>query len=360
MTTWQSSASALADTDAGVAFATGGNPAANFFWPVWRFGRVLLPVGAESLPVSDAQQIGSLFGPGKPAASRYHIERTAELWKMVDQWGGSYLRDWPQYLRYGTGPYLELEKKWHPEEILISYSFVPIIRLPQFIVEIRGGCWQVRESLTVCGSPAKSKAWITASLIAYNGQPTETAPLSKADLGEARRAFGPFAQASLVSLIAFYQKVLNEDTRSLSLEAPLHIHALKPVAETEIVSMASGVRLGAAFDQLEVKGFRRFCSEAGQSQEGREVLDFLEWTDSIEIPGAGEWQRGRPKILAIYAEEPACGSIRALVIPRIHTEQNRTWYAALTEQRTPPNPTTHIPLSESAGRSLAKEYGRYF
>lgn len=355
-------ASSLEDARAGAAAVAEDAPGPNYVWPVWRYGRVLLPVGAESLAVDDAQQIGKLFEPGQLAAVRYLGERSAELKEAATCAGGIYLRDWPERLRYGSAPFQEMEETWRPKEILLTYSFVPIVRLPRFVVELGEGAWEVRESLTICGSPAKSKAWVTASLIAFRGKPADSVPLDRNDLTSARDAFAPFARAALASLIRYYLKVLNEDTTSLSLEAPLHIHEFAPMAETEIISLASEVDLGEAFDTLESNGLKRFKLEASQDlfPGAREVLDFLEWTDSSAGSGRGEWQPGRPKILAIYAEEPACGTVRALVIPRIDAESNRTWYAALAERRQPEKPPSCFPLSEAAGRFLAKEYGRYF
>lgn len=361
MTPLGSLASTLEDTRAAATAVAERVPGPNYVWPVWRYGRVLSPVGAESLPVNDAQQIGSLFEPGKPAAVRYLGERTVELKETAVREGGVYRRDWPAHLKYGSEPFQELERMWNPEEILLTYSFVPIVRLPRFVVEVGEGAWQVRESLTICGSPSKSKAWLTASLIAYRGEPADSVPLGRTNLAAARGAFEPFARAVLTSLVEYYLKVLNEDTRSLRLETPLHVRHFVTKAETEIVSLASGVDLGEAFDALEREGLRKFRLQASQDlfPGAREVLDFLEWTDSHAGPSRGEGQQGRPKILAIYAEEPACGSVRALVIPRIGAE-NRTWYAALSERRQPEKPVTCFPLSEAAGRFLAKEYGRYF
>jgi hypothetical protein len=355
-------ASTLEDTHAAATAVAERTSRLNYVWPVWRYGRVLSPLGAESLPVGDAQQIGKLFEPGKPAARRYLDERTAELNREAARAGGTYVRDWPQRLRYGSEPFQDMERTWRPEEILITYSFVPIVRLPRFVIEVGDGAWEVRESLTICGSPAKSKAWVTASLIAYCGEPADSVPLDRNNVIAARNAFEPFARAALASLIRYYLEVLNEDTRSLPLESPLHIRELAPMADTEIVSLASGVDLGKAFDALESKGLKRFHLEASQGlfPGALEVLDFLDWTDSPEGPGRGEWQSGRPKILAIYAEEPACGTVRALVIPRIDAESSRTWYAALAERRQPEKPPSCYPLSEAAGRFLAKEYGRYF
>jgi hypothetical protein len=293
----------------------------------------LQPQGAASLEVEAAQEIGSLFEPGKPSAVRYLKERIAELQDLAAGSGGHLRREWPEHLGHGSTPFRELESTWRPEEILITYSYVPIVRLPRLVVEIGEGSWQVRESLTICGFPAKSKAWVTASLIAYQGQPTDEVPLSRRDLGAARGAFDAFVKDALATLIGYYLRVLNEDTRTLPLEKPIHFRELEPRAETEIVSLASSVDLRDALDVLEKRGFEQFRSEAsaGLFPGAPEVHDFLEWTDQIEMPGGGEWHRGRPKVLAIYAEQPACGSVRALVIPRISSVENRTWYAALTE-----------------------------
>lgn len=361
MNSSSSSASALENTHSGATFAP-DSEGSNYFWPVWRFGRVLQPNGADSLAATVAQQIGSLFESGSLAAMRYLTERTRELRAQASRVEGTYIRDWPEHLRHASEASAELAEIWNPEEILVSYSFVPIIRLPRFVVEIAGSTWQIRESLTICGSPAKSKAWVTATLVAFCNRPTDIAPLSKSDLDAARAAFEPFVQGALASLVSYYLKVLNEDTKTLALEKPLHIYELAPLAETEIVSLSSGVDLGDALNLLEEKGFQRFCSEAAQGlfPGAREVLDFLEWTDSVKAPEGVAWRAGRPKILAIYAEEPACGALRALVIPRINADQNRTWYAAITEQRTAEKQPTRAPLSESAGRFLAREYGRYF
>ena len=362
MTPWGSSASTLEDTNHGTTAITEGELGSNYFWPVWRFGRVLQPVGAESLPVADAQLIGSLFDPGRPAATRYLVERTPQLRDAAVHAGGTYLRDWPAHLRYASEPFDDLEKTWHPEEILVTYSFVPIVRLPRFVVELGEGAWQVRESLTICGTPAKSKVWLTASLIAYRGEPADTIPLCGLDLSDARRAFEPFVQDSLASLTAYYQTLLNVDTKSLALDKPLHVRALEQVAETEIVSLASRVDLGETFDFLEDKGWKEFrlAAERNLFPGAMEVLDFLAWTDSFEIQSSIEARSSRPKILAIYAEEPACGSVRALVMPRIDAEKNRTRYSALAERRQPERPVTCFPLSESVGRFLASEYGRFF
>jgi len=349
--------------DAHAPYLSGIPLAPHYCWPIWRFGRVLQPLGGVSLEVEVAQAIGALFEPGHPAALRYLKEGVAEVQALAAASGGRLLRDWPSHLRFNSPAFVELEKTWSPDEILVTYSFVPIIRLPRVIVEIGQGSWLVRESLTICGYPAKSKAWLTASLIAYEGRPTDEVPLLRADLNAARRSLSAFAKDSLAALIRYYLKVLNDDTRSLTLETPLHFQELESLAETEIVSLASSVDLQQAFERLEDRGFKQFRSEAADElfPGAREALDFLEWTEeSTELPKSGEWEPGRPKILAIYAEQPACGSVRALVIPRIGTTENRTWYAALTELARVPDQPTKLPLSESAGRFLAMEFGRYF
>jgi len=360
METWSDASSVLEDTK--VRLVPDHEPAAFYCWPVWRFGRVLQPHGGKVLEVEAAQEIGTLFEPGQPAARRYLTDRIAALQELASRSGGSLLTDWPRHLRYTTKAFRELKSTWLPEEILTTYSYVPIIRLPRFLVQIGQSTWLVRESLTICGFPAKSKTWVTASLLTYEGQPTDAVSLSKVDLDAGRQAFDAFVRGSLASLSDYYLKVLNEDTRSLSGMKPLRIRKLEPLAETEIVSLASNVDLRNALEALEEKGFRRFQSEAskGKFSGAREVLDFLQWVDQVEMPDGGEWRPGRPKILAIYAEEPACGSVRALVIPKIDSTQNRTWYAALTELKQAEKQPTSFPLSESAGRFLAREYGRYF
>lgn len=347
--------------DTKTAFVPGSGTGSHYCWPVWRFGRVLQPHG-EPLEVDEAQEIGALFAPGQPAATRYLTQGIAELLELAAGSGGHLLQGWPAHLRHGSKAFRELESTWRPDEILVTYSYVPIIRLPRVIVEIGRGSWLVRESLTICGYPAKSKAWVTASLIAYKGQPTDEVPLSKVDLCAAREAIDTFVKGALAALVGYYLKVLNEDTRSLGLENSLHFRELEPLAETEIVSLASSVDLRDALEVLEERGFRRFREEASEGlfPGALEALDFLAWTNQAEVPGHGEWRPGRPKILAIYAEEPACGSVRALVIPRIGSAENRTWYASLTELSRVKDQPTSFPLSESAGRFLAMEYGRYF
>lgn len=359
MNPWSGTASSLEDTRSGTVLVT-GEAAPNYFWPVWRFGRVLQPEGTERLSVEDAQEIGSLFLPGQPAALRYLSARVDTLRKEAGDAGGQYYRDWPEHLKPSSTALMELANTWRPEEILITYSFVPIIRFPRFIVEVGPDTWQVRESLTVCGFPSQSKAWVTASLVARHGKPTDEFALSMTQLASVRRAFKPFADSALASLVHYYVQVLNEDTLHLKLEKALHIRELGGVAGTEILSLASGVDLGKALEELEKRGLQHFRAEGGRLPGAREVLDFLKWTDSVEMPSHGEWRSGRPKILAIYADEPACGPVRALVMSRISVNDNRTWYAALAERRQPEKQPTCVPLSESAGRFLAKEYGRYF
>jgi hypothetical protein len=333
---------------------------ANYYWPVWRYGQILRPAGGESLQVSDAKKIGALFEPGRPAVVRYLGERTAELRKDIAHLGGKHWREWPQHLRYGSKPFQDLEDTWQPEKAVITYSFVPIIRLPRFVVEIGGASWQARESLTVCGEPANSKAWVTASLIAYNGKPTDSVPLDRDEIGDAWRHLEAFARASLASLIQYYRQVLNEDTAGLPLEKRVRFGGFEVLTETEIVSVASRIHLERAFDLLEKTGVRRFRRDAPESPENRVVLDFLDWTESGSSFGPGAWEAGKAKILAIYAEEPACGSVRTLVIPRLDHDRNRTGYALLSERLHPEKPVTCYPLSEAAGRFLAMEYGRYF
>jgi hypothetical protein len=335
----------------------------NYYWPVWRYGQILRPAGGESLRVSDAQEVGSLFGPDKPAARRYLDKRRPELKKAAEKLGGRYLSEWPQHLsRFDSEPFEDLKRKWKPKEIFITYSFVPIIRLPRFAVEIGDCSWQVRESLTVCGAPSQSKAWITASLVAYDGKPADSVPLGRRELDDARSLLEPFAHDALESLIRYYQQVLNEDAASLALENQLRFDGFEVVTGTEIVSLASGVDLGEAFDRIEKEGLGKFRREASKNPVpgSLEVLDFLKWTESHESPGGSGWQEGKAKMLVIYADEPACGSVRGLVIPRLNKEKNRTWYAVLAERLLPERPVTCFPLSEAAGRFLATEYGRYF
>lgn len=354
------SSSTLEDTHAGVA--TGGQAGPNFFWPVFRYGRILVPEGGNSLRVSDAQEIGSLFEPGGPAARRYREVRTPELRKEVELFGGRYHREWPGFLNYGSAPFKDLKRHWNPDAIVITYSFVPIVRLPRFVVEIGDSAWQVRESLTVCGAPSRSKAWVTASLVTCNGRPADASPLSRSELDGARSHLHRLAQVALDSLIRYYQQVLNEDAACLPLTKRPRISGFEVVTETEIVSLASGVDLGQAFDLLERDGFGRFRREAPENPTpgNREVLDFLEWAESHGSIDGGHWSEGSPKMLVIYADDPSCGSVRALMVPRIDAENDRTWYALLSEKLRPERPVTCYPLSEAAGRFFATEYGRYF
>lgn len=360
MAPWTDTTAVLDDPQA--AFLPDGGPATFYCWPVWRFGRVLQPNADVRLEVEIAQKIGSLFAAGQPAAQRYLSERISEWQRLATDLKGQLHQDWPSNLTHRSEACRELERTWRPQEILVTYSFVPIIRLPRVVLELGESTWLVRESLTICGYPAKSKTWITASLIAYKGQTTDETPLSKADLDAVRGAVDAFIKSSLAGLILYYLKVLNQDTGSLQLEKPLHVRELEPLAETEIVSLASNVDLRDALEVLEEKGFQRFRSEASEGlfPGALEALDFLEWTEQTGMPGGGEWQPGRPKVLAIYAEQPACGSVRALVLPKIGSAENRTWYAALTELKQVEDQPTRFPLSESAGRFLATEYGRYF
>lgn len=337
-----------------------GAPGRNFCWPVWRYGQVLRPAGGESLQVSDAKQIGPLFEPDGRAIVRYLGKRMAELRESVTRLGGKLWREWPEHLRLRSEPFRQLESNWDSENAVIAYSFVPIVRLPAFLVEMGGASWRVRESLTICGEPAKSKAWITASLLSWRGNPTDSKPLDREEVGEARRHLSAFTCASMASLTQYYQDVLREDTTDLQLERRPPSGGFEVVTEVEIVSMASGLQLKTAFDLLEATGVRRFSAEAPDDEPNRAVRDFLAWTESKTSFGPGAWEKGKAKILAIYANEPACGSVRALVVTRLDSKRNRTAYAVLSERIRPEKPVNCYPLSEAAGRFLAMEYGRYF
>jgi len=253
-----------------------------------------------------------------------------------------------------------LLKIWRASESWISYSFVPIVRLPHRLLELGSALWHVRESLTVCGDPAKSKVWFTASLIAWRGEPTDLVPLTRSDLDSARDHLDRFMAGALESLVGYYLQVLNEDTAQLSLRQPVHFESLDTLAQTEIVSVAASVDLATLFDVLDDQGLTRLREEAGRQRfaGSQEILDFLVWTDQLSGPGGRSWKAGRPKVLAIYAENPSCGSVRALMVPRVSPLENRTWYTLLTEVKE--KPEWKFPLSESASRFTAREYGRYF
>lgn len=366
MAPWDESTSVLEDTNpVGTLVDEGGVGGAGYCWPVWRVGRVLQPIGGQSLDVTTAKEIGALFAAGQPAAQRYQHVRMEGMERLASEVGGTVVRHWPAHLQLGTRSLRELERLWNPDEILVTYSFVPIVRLPRFLVEFDDCTWQIRESLTICGSPARSKVWVTASLLTYRGRPTDRESLARTDLQAARRTLGRFSGEALETLTHYYLEVLNEDSRCLSLSEPIHFERLATLAETEIVSLASGEDLSEAFNLLEEKGLRWFRSEVATAgvPGARQALDFLEWCEQPGIPDLQNWEPVRPKILAIYADQPACGSVRALVVPRVEQGGGsvaRTWYAALTEVRETTQQPTSFPLSESAGGFIAKEYGRYF
>jgi hypothetical protein len=172
---------------------------------------------------------------------------------------------------------------------------------------------------------------------------------------------GPLAEEALKDLISYYLRVLNEDTVQLGLQPPLRFEGLESRASTEIMSIAATEDLGKGFDILDEQGLARLRDEAGRNQfaGAAAILDFLDWTERLDRGPEGEaWQAGRPKLLAIYAEKPSCGSVRALMVTRIIPAQNRTWYTLLTEVKE--KPEWPFPLSESAGRFTAREYGRFF
>jgi hypothetical protein len=331
-----------------------------YCWPVWRFGHVLETKGGEKLRVETAQEIGGLFKAGRPSLIRYLQERLDGLRRLARECGGRLLEEWPAKLE--RSPAIQaLQNIWRAAESWISYSFVPIVRLPHRLLELGPTLWHVRESLTVCGDPAKSKVWFTASLIALRGAPTDLVPLTRSDLDSAREHLGRFMKGALEGLVAYYLKVLNEDTAKLSLPQPVCFESLEILARTEIASLAASMDLRAGFDLLDEQGMTRLREEAGQQRfaGSQEILDFLDWTDWLGGgPRGNNWVAGRPKLLAIYADNPSCGSVRALVIPRMIPAENRTWYTLLTEIKE--KPEGKFPLSESACRFTAREYGRYF
>jgi hypothetical protein len=330
-----------------------------YCWPVWRFGRVLDAEGGERLRIETAQEIGGLFQAGRPSLVRYLQERLDDLDRLARQCGGRLLDEWPSRLEESPG-IQALRKIWRASESWISYSFVPIVRLPHRLLELGSALWHVRESLTVCGDPAKSKVWFTASLIALRGAPTDRTPLTRPELDAARGYLDSLMAGALEGLVRYYLQVLNEDTAQLSLRQPIHFKSLDVAAQTEIVSVAASVDLSAWFDVLDEQGLTRLREEAAQHRlaGAQEILDFLGWTDQLSGPGCRNWQAGRPKVLAIYAENPSCGSVRALMVPRVFPQENRTWYTLLTEAKE--KPEWKFPLSESASRFTAREYGRYF
>ena len=96
-----------------------------------------------------------------------------------------------------------------------------IVRLPHRLLELGSALWHVRESLTVCGDPAKSKVWFTASLIAWRGAPTDLVPLTRSDLDSARDHLDRFMAGALESLVGYYLQ-----TRHM---APLPLLAVAPL-----------------------------------------------------------------------------------------------------------------------------------
>jgi hypothetical protein len=331
-----------------------------YCWPVWRFGRVLDTLGGERLSVETAQEIGNLFEAGGRSLRRYLKERLQLFRRLAARCAGELSSSRPPEIE-GSEAIRHLRTHWRESDSLITYSFVPIVRLPSLLLKLEETLWHVRESLTICGEPAKSKVWFAASLIAFRGCPTDQFPLTRLDLDSARNQLDPIAGEALNDVADYYLRALNEDTAHLRLQQPVHFERFELRAHTEIVSVAASQDLDAGFDILDEQGLTRLREKASQNQfaGAREVRDFLEWTEQLgRGPEGKTWMAGRPKLLAIYAENPSCGSVRALVVPRLIPEANRTWYTLLTEalQR----PEWKVPLSESASRFTAREYGRYF
>jgi hypothetical protein len=337
-----------------------------YCWPVWRFGRVLEPRGGQALTVEAAQEVGTLFEPAAPSMERYLTERRDVLRLLVERSGGEVLEKWPAGLK--RSPAIQaLQKIWRPKESLITYSFVPIIRLPNMLVTLGEGLlWEFRESLTICGYPAKSKIWLTASLVAYRGLPTDESALTREQVDAARAELSNLMSEALDTLMDYYLKVLNDDTELLVPQLSIRFDGFDRLAETEIVGVAASIDLTEIFNSLEELGLTQLRNREREMPRlgSREILDFLDWTDQLEGFSDGRsLERGRPKLLSIYADQPSCGSVRALVIPRLLSKENRTWYTALTELKLTEDQDRlegMIPLSESACRYTAREFGRFF
>lgn len=338
------------------------DPACNFSWPVFRLGRVLRLAGEQRLRVETAQKLGTLFAASEPASVRYLTRRRQELAALAAEHGAVLSHTWGSRDRFfGSKAVEELRRRWQPDAILVTYSFVPVVRLPDFLLEIGPCLWHARESLTVCGYPSLSKVWLTASLVGFEGAPTDSAPLSGRDVTAAMAGLHRFGLAAIESLQEYYQRVLAEDALSLNLEEVVPADGFGVDSEVRIVSLAASNDLGKAFDELDREGFTTFHQRLSDNGfPGADlVADFLRLTESL--PGdltGGTWTAGTPKILDIFADQPSCGTVRSLVIPYLSPPQQRICYTALAEVRE--KPLTTSPISEAASRSLAREYGRSF
>jgi len=339
-----------------------GDQARNYAWPVFRLGRVLRLAGEQRLRVETAQQLGFLFGASQPAGVRYLTLRRQDLAALAAAHGVGLAHTWGSHDRFfGSKAVREVRQRWRPDAILVTYSFVPVVRFPDFLLEIGPFLWQARESLTVCGYPSLSKVWLTASLIASRGAPTDSAPVSERDVTAAVAGLHRFSLEAIESLQEYYRQVLAEDAPAAGLDEAVPADGFEVESEVRIVSVAASHDLGEAFDVLDREGFASFHDRlSGNGFPGADlVADFLRLAESLpgELADA-TWVAGTPKILDIFADQPSCGTVRSLVIPYLLPAQQRICYTSLAEVRD--KPLTTSPISEAASRSLAKEYGRSF
>jgi hypothetical protein len=362
-----------------------------FFWPSWRFGRVLdtkhpretvAGPGAATLTVQQAQRIGALFGEKGLgiSAKRYTEERPGQLARAAADAGGSYHEDYTRYLDDASA---RLVKK--PDtSVSIRYRFVPIVGFPRFVIELGRFHWLIREAVTVCAATSRSKAWMHSLLIQVDARSTRETPLSSRVLSEARSEFEPFRRAAMDSFIKYYESVLTEDVRKLTPPFSTDMKDLVAVAETELVGLATLPELRPLLVDLERIGLRsiaaRCAQRASQDPASKAFFSFLAWVTELlcsDVPP-------RAQLLNIPLHDEGVRSSRALFLSgampegpqqvcridlgAVLTEHTR----AVQEYRSQTGPDGGVPgegqpdgeaqeylLNQVATNFLANEYGRY-
>ena len=349
----------------------GGDPNSDrkeLYWPVWRFGQVLKPVSSTGLTVPEAQEIGELFEetkghPGR-AARRYRSEHMLQVQDAVARQGGHARFAGPEFDALNDALPAPLRRSDLTSSIRVGYQFVPIVRFPRFFVELDGRNWLVREGITVCGNPAKSKTWLAFSLVSQRGQSLESNAISLRDLTAIRRQLAVLRDELNSLLTTYYQSVLAEDVPQEPIEVS-PILDLELTRSIEIVGML-GNGVEHALEAVDEIGLVAALEQ--QQALGRSLFaDFLSWCARFEPASASTRPRSPEdpmtnpgyKMVDIYPEEALFDPARFLVTPKSFQSGavDSSWYGMLAPRDASP---VRSSITELATTYLAEEIGRSY
>lgn len=321
-----------------------------YHWPVWRFGTVLaLPDGVQ-VTVSQAQELGEHFQKDGWAARRYNRERPGAIQEAAVEAGARLVTS----AAAGVPAWLAASES----QIRVTYHVVPVVRFPRRFIELEGALWLLREGLTVCGHPSRSKVWLAASLIAVEGASTLVRPIQRDEVYDHRQRLEPMRQKWMAGLRCFYQGLVREHVLEPEAPAVAQQDLFSTFAEVEILGLSVDADLNTLLDRVERRGVGAI-SQGGEDE--RPLRDFLDLAEQPGgLPSTGQWVRGRPKMLDVYDEEALYREpLRALVVPYLPTENVlKVWYGCVSALCK--GPGLKAISSEMTTRALTQEYGRCY